>query len=61
MRGAHEQDTRAPGAIEKGREILTPLLLKGLQTLRYVPREWGSQPGSDWSLRFPCRIRPRPW
>ncbi len=61
MRGANEQDTRAPGAIEKGREILAPLLLKGLQTLRYVPREWGSQLGSDWSLRFPCRIRPRPW
>jgi hypothetical protein len=34
MRGAHEKDTRAPGAIEKGREILTPLLLKGLQTSR---------------------------
>ena len=28
MRGAHKQDTRSPGAIEKGREILTPFYSK---------------------------------
>src|SRR6476646_11139166 len=58
MRGAHQQDT--PGAIEKGSEIHTPLLRKGLQTSRDVPREWESQPGSDLSFRFPCRIHPQP-
>ena len=47
--------------LRRGVKFSRPLLLKGLQTLRYVPREWGSQPGSDLSLRFPCRIRPRPW
>ena len=60
MRGAQQQDTRASGAIERGSEIHTPLLLKGLQTSRDVAREWESQPGSDLSFRFPYRIHPQP-